>query len=143
MKKLRPLMLGVVCCSLTGCSLLNHLGYYKRPSAERAPQEEAEKVRFPDSFEPGTRLSGSTMAALKVAMDDFLPVGSKARSDDERIALCLSRWETFDTSVLQASEDLYFVSFLPRLSRCGLDVTLLDAGATYAIDGRGRILDVR
>jgi len=142
MKSLVPV---VLCCSclLTGCSLLSHFGYYKHPKAERAPPEEAEKVQFPNSFEPGIHLNGPMMAALKVAIDDFLPTGSKVKGDDERIAQCLSRWETFDTSVLQVSEDLYFVSFLPRLSRCGIDEIVLDAGSTYAIDGKGRILDVR
>jgi hypothetical protein len=135
----------VLCCSylLTGCSLLSHLGYYKHPKVERASPEEAEKVRFPDSFEKGVHLSGPTTVALQVAMNDFLPPGSKVKGDNERIAQCLSRWETFDTSVLQVNEDLYFVSFLPRLSRCGIDEIVLDAGATYAIDGKGRIIDVR
>ncbi|ATB31660.1 hypothetical protein MEBOL_005123 [Melittangium boletus DSM 14713] len=59
------------------------------------------------------------------------------------IAQCLSRWDTFDMSILQAGEDLFFVSFLPHLSRCGIDAIVMDAGATYAIDGKGRILDVR
>jgi len=142
MKSLVPV---VLCCSslLTGCSLLSHFGYYKHPKAERAPPEEAEKVKFPNSFEPGVHLNGPTMAAFKVAMDDFLPPGTKVKADNERIAECLSRWETYDTSILRVSDDLYFVSFLPRLSRCGIDEIVLDAGATYAIDGKGRILDVR
>ncbi|QRK08738.1 hypothetical protein JQX13_00685 [Archangium violaceum] len=142
MKSLVPVVL-CFSCFLTGCSLLSHFGYYKRPTAERAPSEEAEQVRFPDSFEPGVHLNGQHMGALRVAMDDFLPPGSKVKGDNERIAECLSRWSTYDTSVLRANDDLYFVSFLPRLSRCGLDAIVLDAGATYAIDGRGRILDVR
>ncbi|HSP78142.1 MAG TPA: hypothetical protein VLQ93_06415, partial [Myxococcaceae bacterium] len=110
---------------------------------ERAPPEEAEKVEFPNSFEKGVRLSGPMMTALQIAMNDFMPPGSKMTGDDERIARCLSRWDTFDTSVLRISDELYFVSFLPRLSRCGIDEIVLDAGATYAIDGKGRILDVR
>lgn len=141
MKSLVP---AALCCwLLTGCSLLSHFGYYKHSKAERAPPEEAEKVRFPDSFEPGVRLDGPKMRALRIAMDDFLPPGAKVRADNKRIAECLSRWETYDTAVLQVSEELYFVSFLPLLSRCDIDAIVLDAGATYAIDGRGRILDVR
>lgn len=142
---MKSLMRVVFCCScfLTGCSVLSHFGYYKHQKALRAPPDEADKVKFPDSFETGRHLSGPMMAALKVAMDDFRPPGVKMKGDDERIAQCLSRWETFDTSVLQVSEDLYFVSFLPRLSRCGIEEIVLDAGATYAIDGKGRILDVR
>jgi hypothetical protein len=142
MKSLVPV---VLCCSclLTGCSLLSHFGYYKHQKAEWAPPEEAERVTFPNSFEQGARLNGPTLAALRVAMDDFIPHGSKVTADNQRLAECLSRWDTYDTSVLQVSEELYFVSFLPRLSRCGIDAIVLDAGATYAIDGKGRILDVR
>ena len=143
MGSLRFLMVCFACLFLTGCPLLNHLGYYKHPKAERASPEEAEKIRFPDSFENGPRLTGPMMAALKVAMDDFLPIGAKGSGDNEQIARCLDRWDTFDTSDLQVNEDLFFVSFLPHLSRCGLDAIVLDAGATYAIDGKGRILDVR
>jgi hypothetical protein len=139
---MKRLYLVVLLCAgpLTGCGFL---GIYKHQKAERAPLEEAEKMRFPDSFEPGIHLKGPTMAALKVVMDDFLPPGVKVTGDDERIVECLSHWETYDTSILRVSDDLYFVRFLPRLSRCGIDAIVLDAGATYAIDGKGRILDVR
>jgi hypothetical protein len=142
MKSLMPV---VLCCSwgLMGCSVLSHFGYYKHHKAERAPPEVAEKVEFPNSFEKGVHLNGPMMAALKVAMGDFMPPGVKVKDEDERLAQCLSRWETFDTSVLQASENLYFVSFVPRLSRCGIEEIVLDAGATYAVDGTGRILDMR
>lgn len=135
----------VLCCSclLTGCSILSHFGYYKYEKPERAPPGEVQEVRFPDSFEKGVHLAGPMMMAVKVAMDDFLPPGVKVEGDDERINQCLSHWATFDTSVLQAGDDLYFVSFVPRLSRCGINERVLDAGATYAIDGKGRILDIQ
>jgi hypothetical protein len=42
-----------------------------------------------------------------------------------------------------ANDDLYFVSFSPSLKRCGLERYILDGGAVYAIDGKGRILSVR
>jgi|SRR6218665_552274 len=142
MKSLVPLIL---CCAmlLPGCSLLHRFGYYRHEKAQWASPDEAEKVRFPASFENGTRLSGPMMGALHVAMDDFMPTGAPVIGDDEQIAQCLSRWDTFDMSILQAGEDLFFVSFLPHLSRCGIDAIVMDAGATYAIDGKGRILDVR
>ena len=67
---------------------------------------------------------------------------SRATGDDARIVECLSRWETFDTTVLR-KEDLVFVRFLPRFSRCGIEEIILDAGGTYGVDAKGRILDVR
>jgi hypothetical protein len=120
-----------------GCGFL---GIYRHQKAEWAPPEEAERVTFPNSFEKGTHLSGPMMKAVKVAMDEFLPPGSKVKADNERLGECLSRWETYDTSVLQVDEEVFFVRFFPVISRCGIDAIVLDAGAVYAVDARGRIL---
>lgn len=129
------------CSVLSGCS---YFGYYRIKQAERAPLQEAEKVTFPDSYEEGIHLEGPAMAALEIARNDFMPPGAKAQSSDERLARCLARRDTYDVTVLKANDDLYFVSFLPNLARCGIgpDVLLMDAGAVYAVDGRGRILNV-
>ncbi len=126
---------------LTGCS---YFGYYKIQKAERAPPQEAEKVTFPNSYEEGLHLDGPAMAALEIARNEFMPPGVKATSSDERLARCLARRDAYDVTVLKANDDLYFVSFLPNLARCGIEpeVMLMDAGAVYAIDGRGRILNV-
>ncbi|HYO57340.1 hypothetical protein [Archangium sp.] len=135
---MRLLPLTLLCCSvaLTGCNYRFHI----QKKAERAPPEEAEKVKFPDSLEGSTSLDGPAVKALEVAMDEFLPPGAKAQSYDEKLARCLSLRETYDVSVLRASADLYFVSFSANLSRCGLDEAVFDAGAVYAIDAQGRIL---
>ncbi|MFL5349416.1 MAG: hypothetical protein ACJ8AT_31840 [Hyalangium sp.] len=84
------------------------------------------------------------MAALEIARHEFMPPGVKATSSDERLAHCLARRDVYDVTVLKANDDLYFVSFLPNLARCGIEpeVMLMDAGAVYAIDGRGRVLNV-
>lgn len=123
--------------SWMGCGFL---GIYRHQKAEWAPPEEAEKVKFPNSFEKGTHLRGLEMKAVKVAMDEFLPPGTKVKADNALLGECLSRWETYDMSVLQASEELFFVRFFPVISRCGIDAIVLDAGAVYAVDVRGRIL---
>jgi len=75
-----------------------------------------------------------------VAMDEFMPPGTRVKADDERLARCLSKWETYDISVLKADDGIFFVRFFPKISRCGLGAIVLDAGAVYAVDGRGRIL---
>jgi hypothetical protein len=126
---------------LSGCSLL---GYQRIPKAERAPPDEARSIRFPDNFDEGAQLTGPMMAALEVAMNDFLPLGSRVKTNDsdKSIAECLSKRSTFDTQVMKASDNLYFVSFSPSLKRCGIKDYILDGGAVYAIDGKGRILDV-
>jgi hypothetical protein len=127
----------------SGCS---YLGYYKLEKAEHAPPEEAASVRFPDSLEGGLRLSGPTLSALRIALDDFLPPGSEVTTDDpaRQVAACLSRRSTYET-LLQPQEatGLFFVAFVPDLKRCGLNEEILDGGAVYAIDAKGRILDRR
>ena len=123
--------------SLSGCGFL---GIYRYQPAERALPEEAAGVRFPDSFEKGDHFSGPKVAAIKVAMDEFMPPGTRARGDNQKLAECLSRWDTYDISVLQATDELFFVRFFPVISRCGLDDIVLDAGGVYAVDARGRIV---
>jgi hypothetical protein len=124
---------------LTGCS---YFGYYLNRRPERASPEEAAKVVFPNSFEQGIHLDGPAMMALEVAMREFLPPDARAEARNERLARCLSRRDTYDVTVLKANDELYFVDIFPNLARCGIELAtpIMDVGATYAIDGRGRIL---
>ncbi len=128
----------VLCCAvlLTGCGFF---GYYKYKKADWAPPQETTAVQFPDSLEKGVQLTGPMMAALKVAMDEYRPpsINPDALELPDR---CLARWEYINTRVLQVSEDLFFVEFSPDLRNCGPGFIFLDAGVTYAIDGKGRIL---
>ncbi|MFP2906180.1 hypothetical protein ACLESD_14165 [Pyxidicoccus sp. 3LFB2] len=139
---MKPSTLTAILCFalvLNGCSLF---GYHRIRRAERAPPEEAAKISFPDSMEQGTHLDGPAVSALEVAMNEFLPPDAKAEARSEQLAKCLSRRDTYDVTVLKESDDLYFVSILPRFSRCGieLETPIMDVGATYAIDSTGRIL---
>lgn len=127
---------------LSGCG---YFGYYKRDNAEWAPPAEAATVKFPDSFEGGVQLTGPMVAALEVAMNEFLPPGSEVRTNDpdKRVAQCLSRREAYETFILQEHDDLFFVLFIPVLKRCGLDEAILDGDVVFAVDGKGRILGRR
>ncbi len=139
---LRTLLITICCTSvLSGCHLF---GYYKYEKAVWAPPQEAAKVQYPDSFEGGIHIKGPMMVAVAVAMNDFFPPGKTVRTNDpnKRMAECLSRKETYDISVLKADENLYFVRFIPFVSRCGINESILDGEAVYAIDGQGRILGV-
>jgi hypothetical protein len=122
---------------LTGCSLF---GYYKQEKPAWAPPEEGAKIQFPNSLEGGTRLTGPMMAALKVAMDDYIPPNIRPEDQKYPWDKCLAQWKYIHTSVFQASDDLFFVLFIPDLSNCGPGFIVLDAGAEYAVDGKGRIL---
>ena len=125
---------------LTGCS---YFGYYKYEKAVRAPASLAEKVQFPDSYQGGIHTDGRLTRALAVAMNDYLPPGAKLTGDNQPVAQCLSRWDTYDIYIQRASDELFFIYLFPILARCSLDDSIImDAGAEYAVDGEGRILEV-
>src|SRR5688500_11030784 len=136
---MRPVLSVIVCSSvlLTSCS---YFGYYKHQKSEWAPPEEGANVQFLNSLEGGVRLTGPMMAALNVAMNDYRPAGVTPESEKTPEGQCLARWEYVNTTVFQASDDLFYVLFAPDLSQCGPGFIVFDAGAEYAIDGRGRIL---
>ncbi|WP_375756079.1 hypothetical protein [Corallococcus exercitus] len=144
--RLAPLLLGVMVCVLgQGCS---YFGYYKYERPERIPPEEGTRIRDPDprTFQTTTELEGPTFAALQVAMKDFFPPGAKASGNHERLVRCLGRRDIFDVRIQKANDDLYVIDFSANLDRCEEwppDAVVLDAGATYLIDGKGRILDIR
>ncbi|MCK8501541.1 MULTISPECIES: hypothetical protein [Myxococcus] len=136
-------LLGVTLAgTLSGCS---YFGYHKQEKARWAPPEQRRELDFPDSFATGLHLTGPMAVAMDAALRDFLPPGGRpsGRGTDPRVEECLSRRSTYETFILQANEDLYFVRFSPVLDRCGLDVPILDGGAVYAVDGQGQILEAR
>lgn len=91
------------------------------------------------------RIEGPLRTVIEVAMDDFLPPGAKVKMSDgyKPLEQCLSKRSTYDVVALRSDEGIFFVNIFPIMERCELDATLLDAGAVYAIDEKGRILDVR
>jgi hypothetical protein len=124
---------------LCGCSFF---GYYQYERAVRLSSVGTGEVDYPDSYKSGLHMDGQMTRALAIAMNDYQPPGSRFKGDDKRIARCLSQWENYDISVLKVSDNLFFVEFAPNLPRCGIEEIVLDAGAEYAIDGHGRILDI-
>ncbi|NPC74625.1 hypothetical protein HPP05_33225 [Corallococcus exiguus] len=135
-----PLIIVALCGVLSGCSLF---GYHRYTRPPRAPAEEATRVRFPSPGEGAMTLDGPALAALQVALSDFLPPGAKASGPNEALARCLSRQDTYDVTVVK-QDALHFVFFTARLDRCGIppEPVVLDIDAAYAIDAQGRIVDV-
>ncbi len=133
----RLLVVGSCLGTLTGCS---YLGYYKHEKPEWAPPQEAAKVAFPSALEGGLRLTGPMMVALKVAMADYRPPWVRPERQEQPEDRCLADWSYIQTSVVQAGEDLFYVLFTPDLRECGPGFIVPEAGALYAIDGKGRIL---
>lgn len=124
--------------SLCGCSAL---GIYRFDKPKRVPASEA--VTIPSQIEGGVKLTGPMMAALKVAMDDFRPPWITPEKQAHPEEKCLADWRYIEARVVQANENLFYVTFSPNLSACGPGMVLLDGGVVYAIDGKGRILAER
>ncbi|RKG85917.1 hypothetical protein [Corallococcus terminator] len=144
-RRLALVLLGLGACALLqGCSFF---GYYKYQRPERIPPEVGDRIRDPSpkTFVATTTLDGPTLAAFQVALADFFPPGAKASGNDEYLVRCFSRRDVFDVHINKVSDDLYLVSFDPIIKRCDMppDTVVLDGGATYLIDGQGRILDIR
>ncbi|WP_338872938.1 hypothetical protein [Myxococcus stipitatus] len=139
---LTPWLPALVWMLSSGCS---SQGPHQREKAERVPAAEGERVAFPDSFTGAVELSGPLAAALEVAMNEFLPPGAKVKphGGGEAISECLSRRSTYDVQAMAYGEGLFYVSFTPRVERCGLSDELLDGGAEYVIDGKGRVVRSR
>jgi hypothetical protein len=134
------LFLALVLCGsvlLSGCAFF---GYYKHPKAEWAPPEEAATVKFPNALGNGIQLTGPMLAALKVAMDEYRPPSIKPEALMNLEEQCLARWENIRARVIQSNENLFYVQLLPDLRGCTPNYRVLDSGAVYAIDGKGRIL---
>ncbi|MCY1046565.1 hypothetical protein OV208_35000 [Corallococcus sp. bb12-1] len=136
-------LVGLALCGLAqGCS---YFGYYKYERPERIPKEVGERIRDPLTFVATTEMDGPTLAALQVALADYFPPGAQASGNDEYLVRCYNRRDTFDVRIDKVNDDLYVIAFSADLDRCGMPPgsVVLDAGATYLIDGQGRILDIR
>ena len=145
MRRLSSVFIGLAFCGLSqGCSLF---GYYKYERPERIPPEVGDRIRDPDpdTFVATTEMDGPTFAAFRVALADFMPPGSKASGNDDQLVRCFNRRDVMDVRINKVNDDLYLVSFGANIKRCDLPpgTVVLDGGATYLIDGQGRILDIR
>ncbi|RKH06881.1 hypothetical protein D7V97_21970 [Corallococcus sp. CA053C] len=145
MGRLSSVFIGLALCGLMqGCSLF---GYYKYERPERIPPEVGDRIRDPSpkTFVATTEMDGPTLAALRVALADYMPPGAKASGNYEPLVRCFSRRDVMDVEINKVNDDLYLVSFSANLERCGMPphTLVMDAGATYLIDGQGRILDIR
>jgi hypothetical protein len=142
LSRLPPILVGAMAC---GCSAF---GYYKYERPERIPPEEGTRIRDPDpeAFQAMNTLDGPTLAAFQVALKDFFPPGAKASGTDEQLVQCFSRRDLFAVHINKVNDDMYRISFSPDFDRCDEippGTVIMDGGATYLVDGRGRILDIR
>ncbi|WP_426750204.1 hypothetical protein [Myxococcus sp. Y35] len=129
-------------CILPACAL-----FQKPPRPVHAPPEEAAAVEFPLAFPTEGRLviNGTTLRAIQLAMEDYLPWDRKLPSDATPLYECLNRRESYVVAAAPASPGVVLVSILPNPDACDIATApILDVGATYAVDVKGwRILAVQ
>ncbi len=131
---MKSIILIAMMTTLSGCFLL-------RPRVPVAPPEVGAGIQFPEwTKETTTTLEGPQLKALQVALEDFMPLGTKPPGDADAMTQCLYRLDTYDVW-LKRGEGMTFVHFTPReAERCGLQPEVMDPGASYAISDEGLIL---
>lgn len=130
---MKNLTLGALLLACTGC-----FHVHRKPVI--APEEIAAKIQFPEWSQDATTLAGPQLKALQIALDDFRPIGTAPSTSGDAYTRCLQKLETYDAWV-RRGEGMTFIHFTPKEDeRCGLQPTLMDAGASYAVSDDGVIL---
>ncbi len=132
----------LLCAFLPGCML-----FQRPPRPVHATAQEAAGVTFPVDVpnESSLRVPGTLLAAIQLAMEDFLPWDIQPHKGATPREVCLYQRDSYDVFVTPHSEGLVYVDIAPRPGACELGgPPVLDMGATYAIDVKAwRILAVR
>jgi hypothetical protein len=104
-----------------------------------APAAQAAQVQFPLDLPKDERLiiPGSTLRAVQLAMEDFLPWDTSPHRGATPDEVCLYQRESYDVTASPGPEGVLFVRFTVRDGVCNTAGPVLDMGATYAIDVRG------
>jgi hypothetical protein len=128
----RPLLLLPLCIWLPACAL-----FQRPPRPVYASPQEAASFTWPKILPPeGHQLiSGTTFAAVQLAMEDFLPWDTKPHKGATPTEACLYKRDSYDANVVPGAENLVYVEIFPRPGACEMDGQIaLDGGALYAID---------
>ncbi|WP_224360514.1 hypothetical protein [Hyalangium versicolor] len=128
----RPLLL-LLCALVSACAL-----FRRPPHPVYAPPEEAAAVTFPaEPLATGghVSLSGNQLAAIELAMEDFLPWDAKPGKEASPREVCLSKRASYDVIAAPGPEGIVFVEIYARPGACDMGLgPVLDFEATYAID---------
>ncbi len=137
----RPLLLLLLCVWLPSCVL-----FQRPPRPVYASPQEVASFTWPKVLPSEGRqiLSGTTLAAVQIAMEDFLPWDIKPHEGATPTEICLYKRDSYDVVVVPGAEDLVYVEIVPRDGACDMGGEIvLDLGAVYAIDVKNwRILAV-
>jgi hypothetical protein len=128
----RPLLL-VLCALLPACAL------FQRPLRPvHAPAQEAAGLTFPAELlaaEGNVSLNGTLLAAIELAMEDFLPWDIKPHKGATPGEVCLYKRESYDVIASPGPQGIVFVEIYARPGVCEMGGgPILDFDAIYAID---------
>ena len=141
MKRPLPWLL-LLCAWLPSCVL-----FQRPPRPVHAPPQEAASFAWPELLPSEGRqaVPGPMLAAIQLAMEDFLPWDLKTPADAPAREHCLNRRDSYDAVAVPGGEGLMYVEIVLRPEACDMGgEVLLDAGGLYAIDTRSwRILSAR
>ncbi|RKH18461.1 hypothetical protein D7Y13_07430 [Corallococcus praedator] len=123
-----------VCLLLSACAL-----FHRDSRPAHAPPEEAARVQFPlDLPEDARTLEGGTVTAMQLALDDFRPLDLKPHKGATEEEQCLYQRESYDVTAAPGPEGVTFVQITLKPQLCEKQGPLMDMGATYAVDVKGR-----
>jgi hypothetical protein len=130
----------LLCLALSACMTRN-------PSGRYAPPEEAAWYRFKHALpkEGGQKIPGSTVVAIRLAMENFLPRGTQEPLGADAVDICIRQRQPWDVEVASWKEGVTLVRFALGPGACQWGgAPLLDLGAIYAVDvHKGRIVAVQ
>ncbi|CAM4353916.1 hypothetical protein G4177_29670 [Corallococcus sp. ZKHCc1 1396] len=127
--RLLPLLL------LSACALF-------RPPARpvHAPPEQAAHFAFPIALpeEDQQFLSGTMAASVALAMEDFLPLGSKPDRNASPTEVCVHQREAYDVTSVPGRDGVMFVRFSVNPTACRdlAGPAIADVPTVYAVDTR-------
>jgi hypothetical protein len=133
-------MLPLICLASLACTVT-------RAPIRYAPPEEAAWFKLPRELPTQGRevLPGPMAAAIQLAMEDFLPWGSRPPKGATPREACLHQRQAYDIHASPGGDGIMLVRISTHAGVCqwgGDPVT--DMGATYAVDTRNwRILAIR
>ncbi|CAM4316897.1 hypothetical protein G4177_00230 [Corallococcus sp. ZKHCc1 1396] len=119
---------------LPACAL-----FHRDSRPVHAPPEEAARVQFPlDLPEDAQTLTGSMVTAMQLALEDFRPLDLKPHKGATEEELCLYQRESYDITAAPGPEGVTFVQITLKPQLCEKQGPIMDMGATYAVDVKGR-----
>ena len=127
----------LLCFSLSGCMTV-------RSHVHFVPAEEAAWFKFGEDLpeEGRVELPGNRVAAMRLAMERFLPWNVRPQSGASRSDICVLQRQSWDVETAPGKDGTMLVRFTLAPGACYRGTPPLDMDATYEVDVRkGSLLE--